>query len=713
MALSFINTCNGLFNKGGQIGKFKLISRVETLKFEYNLINETITSIVSPQISPVVYTDDTVNNILTIDNLTPNVQYVFSVTTDNNNNYNITGIPLPLYETTINENVFSNYTTFSSGLSTGSSNLYKVFAISSDNKLLIIGTATQLYYSRFISQWSTPTIFTTLSSLIKEIKFTEDDNRFIVVTSGATTGLVYFCNMYYKSADTTIQFKLNEIETIKRNYLGFCVSNNGNKLITYVDNSSNIYYGNWSGDIYGNYMGDYNAVGGGVYGGTYQGASGGNLSSYQLFTNGKTVKTMNISTDGTKIYYVDNEENNIYFADWSNNTATNVNVISKINGMIPRKLALTPNKLLYLWDNNNKFYYATWNGSTYNSFLEIPSSVYLPINYSYFTTNLYGNDMYAIGPVSVGSLNNNIYKISTTNNYNKLRSTDYKFVKFNTNNTIRFNVDKTVQILIVGGGGGGGGSYYQSNNGAGGGGGGSVGIGNFTFLKGIDYNITIGSGGTGGIGNQTPATAISATNGGNTKLSSGSSDILIAYGGGRGETVNKDSANNGGSGGGGDATGGTSTLSIKFSYNGFTFYGNNGSIGTSVGGSGGGGAGSAGQNNRTAGSGITWTVDGSTYGIGGGGGGAAVIPGTTSMTPYAPDNSVYTSGYGGRGDYNSFRSTNGGDGYPQNSGNAGGGGGAGGIFVGYRDTNPQSGWLSQGYTIGGKGSDGVFTFAYN
>ena len=278
------------------------------------------------------------------------------------------------------------------------------------------------------------------------------------------------------------------------------------------------------------------------------------------------------------------------------------------------------------------------------------------------------NNYFGISGVSGVFIMNPFYIITTP--ITEETSNTFKIIQFKSSNSITFYLDTTVDILIVGGGGAGGGSS-GNNEGGGGGGAGSVGMGSFTFLANIKYDINIGLGGTS-------TDSITNTNGGNTTVSTSLATVLQAIGGGKG--MNNDgimtSGGNGGSGGGASNVNGLNQLggtSSSIGYTGFTFYGNNGGIGIQNGvGGGGGGANSAGSStNGTAGTGKPWTISGtnvfSTLVFGQGGYGGNGI----GTTLFIPDPTTNISGFGGKG------STDGGNGTPANSGNGGGGGGGG------------------------------------
>ena len=168
-----------------------------------------------------------------------------------------------------------------------------------------------------------------------------------------------------------------------------------------------------------------------------------------------------------------------------------------------------------------------------------------------------------------------------------------------------------VEYLIVGGGGGGGAAYDTGS--AGGGGGGLALYGTLSVIPGNTYNITVGDGGDGGIGDRTNSPyeyngsdgldsifdAITANGGGggyrsriangNAGLGGSAAVILTAPTGGNGAGSWND-GENGGGGGGNTTAGGSSNLTPLVS--------------------------------RTGGAGLTSNISGTsvTYGAGGTGG---------------------------------------------------------------------------------------------
>ncbi len=244
------------------------------------------------------------------------------------------------------------------------------------------------------------------------------------------------------------------------------------------------------------------------------------------------------------------------------------------------------------------------------------------------------------------------------------------------------------EVLVVAGGGGGGKAEPSTGgDGAGGGGAGGLLYNNSYSISARSYPILVGSGGLG-------STANSAKGGNGTNSSF---DSLVAIGGGGGGTDNGDASGvnkgaNGGSGGGAASmhnsmvSGGVGT----------TGQGNKGgndpnSDWSERGGAGGGGAGTAGGNvisdaGSVGGSGLSFSITGSSsFYAGGGGGGAG---------EYTNSGGAGGSGVGGSGGI----LNNPGENAVANTGSGGGGGGTiSGIVVS---------------TNGGNGSSGVVIIKY-
>jgi hypothetical protein len=269
--------------------------------------------------------------------------------------------------------------------------------------------------------------------------------------------------------------------------------------------------------------------------------------------------------------------------------------------------------------------------------------------------------------------------------YNKPAQTSY---------TINFPESTLCDVLVVGGGGAGG-----SRSGSGGG------AGALVYQKNIQlsgtYNINVGRGGTGVVGN--------GSNTGENGADSSFGNIILAKGGGGGGGWGGFGAA-GGSGGGNAGDQPSTTRSIAVSTNIPTgVYGNAGGISTAGGpwpGSGGGGAGSRGN-------------DGTNTSCGNGGDGLAInITGTSRFYAAGGGGSAYNnsaivglggSGIGGNGNTVGIAF----DGAP-NTGSGGGGagatasvnaflggsGGSGIVIIRYRSTTG-----NQGYKIGNYNGD--------
>jgi hypothetical protein len=189
----------------------------------------------------------------------------------------------------------------------------------------------------------------------------------------------------------------------------------------------------------------------------------------------------------------------------------------------------------------------------------------------------------------------------------------------------------SIEYLVVGGGGGGGGAH--DTGAAGGGGGGLALLGSTSVSPGTTYTIVVGNGGTGGQGNP----GVPRETSGNAGESS-SFDSLIALGGGGGYSSR---VANGFPGLGGTAANGLIAPS------GGNGAGNN--VGGEDGGGGGGNTTAGGSSNttptvsRTAGTGLTSNISGSslTYGAGG-------IGGIVNQS-YNGANASQTTGNGGGG----------------------------------------------------------------
>ena len=270
----------------------------------------------------------------------------------------------------------------------------------------------------------------------------------------------------------------------------------------------------------------------------------------------------------------------------------------------------------------------------------------------------------------------------------------------------------TVEVLVVAGGGGGGASIA-----GGGGAGGLIYSSSHSITPGSAITATVGDGGVGGV-DQNIGNGIVAnnTNGGNSVFGS-----LIAIGGGKGGPEYNGNGFSGGSGGGGSRSigpgntiyiGGTSTIS----------QGNSGGTGSNTGGGdgygsggGGGGAGSVGGNaaggtGGSGGSGLSYSISGTsvTYAAGGGGG-------AYNGTGGSGGSSIGGNGANGSGSIagsgvNGTGSGGGAGGYP--SYRSGAAGGSGIVIVRYPGSQRATGGTVTsvgGYTIHTFTTSGTFT----
>jgi hypothetical protein len=248
----------------------------------------------------------------------------------------------------------------------------------------------------------------------------------------------------------------------------------------------------------------------------------------------------------------------------------------------------------------------------------------------------------------------------------------------------------SAEILVVAGGGGGGANYA-----GGGGAGGVVHHATYTTVPGVEYDLTVGAGGSGGDGVEYGDDGSDSSFNNNNE---GSQSKMTATGGGGGAYYapgGGPSGSNGGSGGGAGyynaagAVGGTGTQSDS---GGGTGYGNNGgpaSINTDEGGAGGGGAGGTGSappsndTGGTGGAGREFSTF-SSYGVSGffaGGGGGSAVSGSGGAGG---------SGGGGRGSrtgggVSGTANTGGGGGGELTSG-GGGDGGSGVVLIAYQSS---------------------------
>lgn len=183
-----------------------------------------------------------------------------------------------------------------------------------------------------------------------------------------------------------------------------------------------------------------------------------------------------------------------------------------------------------------------------------------------------------------------------------------------------------VELIVVGGGGGGGLSGGSTSPG-GGGGGGEVVTGRYFLYTGINYTVTIGNGGS------------YQGNGSNTQLSvKNGSNLVVALGGGRGDTASSNAnvrrSSSGGSSGGSARRHTNTDFVNAVGVNGVSLnrvldaelvrlVGTGSASSQNEAGNGGGASG-------TSKEGYKWPIDGVTYGSGGGGGSSitgATVPG--------------------------------------------------------------------------------------
>lgn len=630
MALSSINTCNSLFTKTGKGISINLYSFTEnSLTFKYNLGDEDIQSITSQVIAVVSYTTDSINKLLTINTLTVNVLYNFTVTTTNNNIINISGTPKPLYELTNTKDYDSSNIRFSNidfpvHPTARNNDSIASFAVSYDGNTLIFSSSSSsatnrgIWYSMLTGNiWLSSTSITKTRYCPGKMKFTEDNTK-VFMTSYLSTGSNNFVSYYSGNRFVTETTIYSNTST---NYVYISITPLGETVIVSNGNSTNILYFN------------KNQAGGGY--------SAGSTLTLQIYIN-----DIDFYNNGSKMYIVSNYPNyHVYYADWSSNQIQNIssNILSgnliriasicstKNNNLVTVLGSYTPDYRPYYIDplNNTK---TTLYNATVKSFC------------STIRTFFGEDEIYFLDS------ENNVCRMINQKNYYKTIINNYNVIFFLNDNIIKFNRSITAEVLIVGAGGSGGGAYDRIFGG-GGGGAGSVGIGTFTFIANTTYIITIGKG-------------VSESNGSNTTLKIGNTIVLEAKGGGKGMSISRspvvDLAGDGGSGGGASKynTQGGSVIT-NTSYSNITFYGNNGGNFTSNFSSGGGGAGSPGLGGstgapNTGGSGKAWSI-------------------------ISPDKYY---GRGGDGNLNgnpSYIYLNGRPGYPSNSGNGGGGGRYGGI----------------------------------
>jgi hypothetical protein len=264
-------------------------------------------------------------------------------------------------------------------------------------------------------------------------------------------------------------------------------------------------------------------------------------------------------------------------------------------------------------------------------------------------------------------INNGIFTISSTTNYNTLITFNYTN---NANSSIKFNKNLIVNYTIVGGGGGG---TYGLYTGGGGGGGGGINDGSMNIIANSLYGIIVGNGGLGA-----SATFKNGNNGGASSIVSNNVNI-IANGGQGGYIARNPNVQNGYLNGGASGNGGAGGLGRP-------------DFGTTAGGDGiNGGGGGGGQAYQA--------IGGGSYSGPGGVGGTG---GTNNI------NNSYGGGGGGGGGYYVAGGAGGGNG-------SGGSGGA--MYLNGSDAAPNKGGGGGGggavFAKGGNGGSGVIILAFN
>jgi len=301
------------------------------------------------------------------------------------------------------------------------------------------------------------------------------------------------------------------------------------------------------------------------------------------------------------------------------------------------------------------------------------------VNYMVYSPPIMSQTLTQIQTQEPYVINNGIFTMSSTINYNTLITFNYTN---NANSVIKFNKNLQIFAFVVGGGGGGGGSNVTGQaSGGGGGGGGEVLFKTIFVSAGSVYTIVIGSGGTGGTGGGSNA-GKNGNTGNNSFIVLNNNNIIITAKGGLGGIGNSSyyfpsytnynvphTLCNGGASGNGSlgGIGGVTNNNI------FSSSGNNAVVG---GGGGGGGCYYAGKGGNGS-LNISIPIYGTTFGAGGGGGAWGGPKGTGGNS---------NAGDGG-GSYSSAAVSG-----KQNTGGGGGGGGS---------------------VTGGNGGSGVIILAFN
>ncbi len=276
---------------------------------------------------------------------------------------------------------------------------------------------------------------------------------------------------------------------------------------------------------------------------------------------------------------------------------------------------------------------------------------YLETEYAYITTeNTDPNKNQMLG-ITPQYYKNEYDTLNATINSNKAPAGPGQIV-YTSSGTFTVPTGVTsLSCVVVGGGGGSTGCSGASQYSGAGGGGGGLAYGTFSVTPGLTVTVQVGAGGTAGT-NVNLSTNKAGT-GGESKITYGGTDMLIAYGGSGGAYGTNVNAN------GGRFSIAGSGVTLSGGGNG----GNGGRGRNNNGGGGGGGAGGYGDNG--GGGGIGNYGNGSSGAAGGGGGGGG------QRAPGEQNN-------GGGGVGLKGRDTNGLRGTPNNPGGGGSGGSSGG-----------------------------------
>lgn len=316
-----------------------------------------------------------------------------------------------------------------------------------------------------------------------------------------------------------------------------------------------------------------------------------------------------------------------------------------------------------------------------------------PANRNSSITHSSGTQIIAKGGGNGGTFNFYTTSGGTVSALTAIAGTNDAYISITGTTTLTLNKSATIDLFMIGGGGGGGKTH------AGGGGAGAYYYNTSLNFNSGTYTITIGSGGSGATNNSD-----NGTNGGNTLISSGGTNLYLVNGGGRGGgsdgtggsgTTSRSGKNGGCGGGGGSYNGGSTPTNTAIpagsaSNSGTNGTGNNGGTGCAnqsggvLSGGGGGGANSAGGNapNSQTGNGgnggdaLLVNIKGIEEAYGGGGGGGVwgdAYSTTGGLGGGATVNGVFTR-VGGQGG-TTGPANNQGANAVANTGSGGGGGG--------------------------------------